>query len=114
MGNRSFFLSTVFLVDIPRLWFQDRGRHGAGCVYPRGQDRSGPSRDRVQIVVESAPGKWPEAEGSVLKVLEHANKEVVGVLPEKQGLRVSGFRMPTEDFRDIFIPQGCDMVLSPA
>ena len=45
------------------------------------EDRTGAALhgDRVQIVVESQDrGSGRRAEGSVLKVLEHANKEVVG------------------------------------
>ena len=33
-GKPEVFLSTVFFADIPRALVCDRGRHGAGCVYP--------------------------------------------------------------------------------
>ncbi|MFQ9703067.1 MAG: hypothetical protein ACLR0U_14570 [Enterocloster clostridioformis] len=48
--------------------------------------------DRVQIVVESQDrGDGRRAEGSVLKVLEHANKEVVGYYQKSKGF---GFVIP--------------------
>ena len=53
-------------------------------------------------------GGGREAEGSVLKVLEHANKEVVGYYQKSKGF---GFVIPDNQkiSKDIFIPQGCDM-----
>ena len=65
--------------------------------------------DRVQIVVESkgqAGGR--RAEGAVIRVLEHANREVVGYYQKSRGF---GFVIPDNQkiAMDIFIPQGCDM-----
>ena len=75
--------------------------------------------DRVQIVVESeavrsghsksgmgASGR--RAEGTVIKVLEHANKEVVGYYQKNKSF---GFVIPDNQklAKDVFIPQGCDM-----
>ena len=53
-------------------------------------------------------GGGRRAEGSVLKVLEHANKEVVGYYQKSKGF---GFVIPDNQkiSKDIFIPQGCDM-----
>ena len=75
------------------------------------EDRTGAALhgDRVQIVVESQDrGSGRRAEGSVLKVLEHANKEVVGYYQKSKGF---GFVIPDNQkiSKDIFIPQGCDM-----
>ena len=75
------------------------------------EDRTGAALhgDRVQIVVESQErGGGRRAEGSVLKVLEHANKEVVGYFQKSKGF---GFVIPDNQkiSKDIFIPQGCDM-----
>ena len=44
----------------------------------------------------------------MLKVLEHANKEVVGYYQKSKGF---GFVIPDNQkiSKDIFIPQGCDM-----
>lgn len=64
--------------------------------------------DRVQICVEEQSHSGRRAQGRVLRVLEHANQQVVGfyqksksygfVIPDNQKLSV-----------DIFIPQGKDM-----
>lgn len=85
------------------------------------EDRTGAAMhgDRVQIVVESeavrsghsksgmgASGR--RAEGTVIKVLEHANKEVVGYYQKNKSF---GFVIPDNQklAKDVFIPQGCDM-----
>ena len=74
--------------------------------------------DRVQIVVEpdsrmsgsrSGMGSGGRrAEGSVIRVLEHANQEVVGYYQKNKNF---GFVIPDNQklAKDIFIPQGCDM-----
>lgn len=74
--------------------------------------------DRVQIVVEpdsrmsgsrSGMGSGGRrAEGSVIRVLEHANEEVVGYYQKNKNF---GFVIPDNQklAKDIFIPQGCDM-----
>ena len=65
--------------------------------------------DHVQIVVETqGQGNGRRAEGSVIRVLEHANKEVVGYYQKSKGF---GFVIPDNQkiSKDIFIPQGCDM-----
>ena len=85
------------------------------------EDRTGAAMhgDRVQIVMESeavrsghsksgmgASGR--RAEGTVIKVLEHANKEVVGYYQKNKSF---GFVIPDNQklAKDVFIPQGCDM-----
>ena len=74
--------------------------------------------DRVQIVVEpdsrmsgsrSVMGSGGRrAEGAVIRVLEHANEEVVGYYQKNKNF---GFVIPDNQklAKDIFIPQGCDM-----
>lgn len=74
--------------------------------------------DRVQIVVEpdsrmsgsrSGMGSGGRrAEGAVIRVLEHANEEVVGYYQKNKNF---GFAIPDNQklAKDIFIPQGCDM-----
>ena len=64
--------------------------------------------DRVQIVVESESRDKRRAEGAVIRVLEHANKEVVGYYQKNKSF---GFVIPDNQkiAKDIFIPQGCDM-----
>lgn len=72
--------------------------------------------DRVQIVIESegraGEGKngmgGRRAEGFVLRVLERANKEIVGYYQKNKNF---GFVLPDNQkiSRDIFIAQGCDM-----
>ena len=74
--------------------------------------------DRVQSVVEpdsrmsgsrSGMGSGGRrAEGAVIRVLEHANEEVVGYYQKNKNF---GFVIPDNQklAKDIFIPQGCDM-----
>ncbi|EEQ57464.1 ribonuclease R [Clostridiales bacterium 1_7_47FAA] len=74
--------------------------------------------DRVQIVVEhdsrmsgsrSGMGSGGRrAEGAVIRVLEHANQEIVGYYQKNKNF---GFVIPDNQklAKDIFIPQGCDM-----
>ena len=65
--------------------------------------------DRVQIVIDGQEaGKGRRPEGDVIRVLEHANREVVGYYQKNKGF---GFVIPDNQkiSRDIFIPQGCDM-----
>lgn len=76
---------------------------------PEDKTGAGLHGDRVQIVVESqGAGRGRRAEGSVIRVLEHANKEVVGYYQKSKGF---GFVIPDNQkiSSDIFIPQGCDM-----
>lgn len=77
------------------------------------EDKTGAAMhgDRVQIVVESdSVGRTGRrrAEGAVIRVLEHANKEVVGYYQKNKNF---GFVIPDNQklARDVFIPQGCDM-----
>ena len=85
MGNRKFFLSTVFLRTSQRALVLDRGRHGAGDVFIP-EDRTGAALhgDRVQIMVESQ-----DRGGSrrlKARCLSAGNANRGGwVLPEKQG-----------------------------
>lgn len=63
--------------------------------------------DDVQIVIEGeARGK--RAEGAVLRILEHANKTVIGFYQKNKNF---GFVLPDNQKlgQDIFIPQGKDM-----
>ena len=63
--------------------------------------------DRVQIVIE-AEGRGKRPEGSVIRVLEHANAAIIGFYQKNKSF---GFVMPDNQkiARDIFIPQGKDM-----
>ena len=63
--------------------------------------------DKVQIVIEGeARGK--RAEGAVLRILEHANKTVIGFYQKNKNF---GFVLPDNQKlgQDIFIPHGKDM-----
>ncbi|MCC8025089.1 MAG: ribonuclease R [Clostridium sp.] len=74
--------------------------------------------DHVQIVVESQGksggrksgmgGGGRRAEGAVIRVLERANKEIVGYYQKNKNF---GFVIPDNQkiSKDIFISQGCDM-----
>ena len=125
-----------YLVSEGRIGISKKGKYGKPevfsvngifCGHPKGfgfvtvegmeqdvfipEDRTGAALhgDRVQIVVESQDrGGGRRAEGSVLKMLEHANKEVVGYYQKSKGF---GFVIPDNQkiSKDIFIPQGCDM-----
>ncbi len=125
-----------YLVSVGRIGISKKGKYGKPevfsvngifCGHPKGfgfvtvegmeqdvfipEDRTGAALhgDRVQIVVESQDrGGGRRAEGSVLKVLEYANKEVVGYYQKSKGF---GFVIPDNQkiSKDIFIPQGCDM-----
>ena len=71
-------------------------------------DRTGGAMhgDKVQIVIEEEDnGK--RAEGCVVRVLEHANDNLVGIYEKSKGF---GFVIPDNQkvSKDIFIPQGCD------
>ena len=63
--------------------------------------------DRVQIYIEREAGAKGRAEGAVLRILDHANKEVVGYYQKN---KTYGFVIPDNRriTRDIFIPQNCD------
>lgn len=63
--------------------------------------------DTVQIVITS-PGGDRRPEGTVLRVLEHANETLVGYYEKSKGF---GFVNPDNQKinKDIFIPQGKDM-----
>lgn len=73
------------------------------------QERTGGALhgDRVQLVVDEASQAGRRCEGTVIRVLEHANKEVVGYYQKNKGF---GFVIPDNQKlgHDIFIPQGCD------
>lgn len=63
--------------------------------------------DKVQLAVESE-GRGKRAEGSILRVLEHANEEIIGFYQKSKNY---GFVIPDNQKinKDIFIPQGKDM-----
>lgn len=62
--------------------------------------------DWVQIVID-AEEKGRRAEGTVVKILEHANETLIGTYEKSRGY---GFVIPDNQkiAKDIFIPQGCD------
>lgn len=62
--------------------------------------------DRVQIVIDQE-GKSRRDEGTVVKILTHANETLVGTYEKAKGY---GFVIPDNQKigKDIFIPQGCD------
>ena len=64
--------------------------------------------DKVQIFIEREAGAKGRAEGAVLRILEHANREVVGFYQKN---KTFGFVIPDNRWiaMDIFIPQGQDM-----
>lgn len=63
--------------------------------------------DKVQIVIEGE-SRGRRAEGAVLRILEHANKTVIGFYQKNKNF---GFVLPDNQKlgQDIFIPQGKDM-----
>ena len=63
--------------------------------------------DKVQIVIEGE-SRGKRAEGAVLRILEHANKTVIGFYQKNKNF---GFVLPDNQKlgQDIFIPQGKDM-----
>lgn len=63
--------------------------------------------DKVQLVVESE-GRGKRAEGSIIRVLEHANDVIIGFYQKSKGF---GFVIPDNQKinKDIFIPQDKDM-----
>lgn len=65
-------------------------------------------QDKVQIVIMEGGQKGKRTEGRVVRVLEHANKELVGVFQKNKNF---GFVIPdnTRITKDIFVPQGSDM-----
>ena len=75
---------------------------------PEDKTGSALNGDKVQIVIESEGRNGRRAEGTVLKVLEHANSQLVGYYQKNKNF---GFVIPDDQkiAKDIFIPQGCDM-----
>ncbi len=61
--------------------------------------------DRVQIVIDSE-GRGGRPEGTVVRILEHANETLVGTYEKGKGY---GFVIPDNQriSKDIFIPKGC-------
>lgn len=64
--------------------------------------------DTVLISVESEPSNGKRSEGRVLKVVNHANSEIVGFYQKNKNF---GFVIPDNQklSKDIFVPQGKDM-----
>lgn len=62
--------------------------------------------DKVQIVIDSER-RGGRPEGTVVRILEHANETLVGTYQKGKGY---GFVVPDNQkiSKDIFIPQGCD------
>ncbi len=63
--------------------------------------------DKVQLVIEHEPA-GRRAEGRIIKVVEHANQQIVGLYQKNKNF---GFVLPDAQKvgRDVFIPQGKDM-----
>ena len=63
--------------------------------------------DTVLIGVESKSGNGKRAEGHIIKVLEHANGEIIGFYQKNKNF---GFVIPDNQklSKDVFIPQGKD------
>jgi ribonuclease R len=64
--------------------------------------------DTVLISAESKPGNGKRAEGHVIKVLVHANEEIIGFYQKNKNF---GFVIPDNQkiSKDVFVPQGKDM-----
>ena len=64
--------------------------------------------DTVLISAETEPSAGKRAEGRVIKVLKHANEEIIGFYQKNKNF---GFVIPDNQkiSKDIFIPQGKDM-----
>ena len=64
--------------------------------------------DTVLVSVESRSGNGKRAEGTVIRVLEHANEQVIGFYQKNKNF---GFVIPDNQkiSKDFFIPQGKDM-----
>ncbi len=64
--------------------------------------------DTVLISAESKPGNGKRAEGHVIKVLVHANEQIIGFYQKNKSF---GFVIPDNQkiSKDVFIPQGKDM-----
>lgn len=80
---------------------------GQDVFIPADKTKGAMDGDKVQIVIEGeARGK--RAEGAVLRILEHANKTVIGFYQKNKNF---GFVLPDNQKlgQDIFIPQGKDM-----
>lgn len=73
---------------------------------PAERTRGAMHGDRVQIVIEEEENNR-RAEGIVVRVLEHANENLVGIYEKSKGF---GFVIPDNQklSKDIFIPQGSD------
>lgn len=72
---------------------------------PADRTRGALHGDRVQIVIDSE-GRGGRPEGTVVRILEHANETLVGTYEKGKGY---GFVIPDNQriSKDIFIPQGC-------
>ena len=64
--------------------------------------------DTVLVSAESKPGNGKRAEGHVVKVLEHANEQIIGYFQKNKNF---GFVIPDNQklSKDVFVPQGKDM-----
>lgn len=74
---------------------------------PREKTKGAMHGDKVLVVIEQESDGGHRAEGSIVRILEHANQELVGLYEKNGGF---GFVIPDNPriSRDIFIPQGCD------
>ena len=74
---------------------------------PREKTKGAMHGDKVLVVIEQESDGGRRAEGSIARILEHANQELVGLYEKNGGF---GFVIPDNPriSRDIFIPQGCD------
>lgn len=64
--------------------------------------------DEVQCVVDSEASGTHRAEGRVLKIVTHANEQIIGIYKKSKGF---GFVIPDNQklTTDVFIPEGCDL-----
>lgn len=74
---------------------------------PSEQTKGALHGDKVQLIIRQENG-GRRAEGQVLKILEHANQEIIGYYQKNKNF---GFVIPDKQKigKDVFIPQGKDL-----
>ena len=74
---------------------------------PREKTKGAMHGDKVLVAIEHESDGGHRAEGNIICILEHSNKDIIGLYEKNGGF---GFVIPdnTRLSRDIFIPQGCD------
>lgn len=103
----AFALSGIFSAHARGFGFVTVEGREQDIFIPAERTRGAMHGDKVQLVIEEEAGNR-RAEGCIVKVLEHANQELVGIYQKGKGF---GFVLPDNQrlTKDIFIPQGCDM-----